>query len=169
MRDVIVGFELLQYGSVMRWSRSARSAEAAAFPQGEGYPPLDYWLGEFPRARSLDEVRSLVDRARSELAAWQRRPEPPPEGESFEDLKRRIVIDGEGWTPQEVALAMRVTPTLVRNVRGEAERDPEYGRPDGSLTHALGLLRSGCSVRQAAQITGIPRSTLFDASKRAMA
>jgi hypothetical protein len=167
MRDVIAGFELLQYGGVMRWSRTIPSAETALLPQGEGYPPLDYWLGEFPRARSLDEVRSLVDLARSELRAWQRRPEPPPEGESFEDLKRRIVIEGEGWTPQEVALAMRVTPTLVRNVRNEAERDPEYGRPDGSLSHGLQLLRSGCSLRQAAQITGIPKSTLHDAARAA--
>jgi hypothetical protein len=167
MRDVIVGFELLQYGGVMRWSRSARSAEAAALPQGEGYPPLDYWLSEIDSARSLEEVRSLMDRARSELRAWQRRPEPPPAGESFEDMKRRIVIEGEGWTPQEVALAMRVTPTLVRSVRNEAERDPEYGRPDGSLAHGLQLLRSGCSLRQAAQITGIPKSTLHDAARAA--
>jgi hypothetical protein len=66
-----------------------------------------------------------------------------------------------------VALAMRVTPTLVRNVRGWAERDPDYGRPDQSLAHGLSLLSSGCSLRQAAQITGIPKSTLHDAMRAA--
>jgi hypothetical protein len=109
----------------------------------------------------------VVERARSELRAWQRRPDPPPDGESFEDLKRRIVSDGEGWTPHEVALAMRVTPTLVRNVRSEAEREVEYGKPDGSLAHGLNLLNAGCSLRQAAQITGIPKSTLHDAMRAA--
>jgi hypothetical protein len=77
------------------------------------------------------------------------------------------VHEGEGWTPQEVALAMRVTPTLVRNVRNEYERDTQYGRPDGSLAHGISLLNAGCSLRQAAQITGIPKSTLHDAHKRA--
>jgi hypothetical protein len=167
MRDVVVGFELLQYGTVMRWGRSSRSAETAPLPAGETDPPLDHWLDLIVRAQTLAEVAAVVDRARSELRAWRRRPDPPPDGESFEDLKRRIIEDGEGWTPQEVALAMRVTPTLVRNVRAEAERDVDYGRPDRSLAHGLALLTSGCSLRQAAQITGIPKSTLHDAMRAA--
>jgi hypothetical protein len=90
-------------------------------------------------------------------------------GETLEDLKARILREGQGWTPKEVALAMRVTPTLVRNVRTEAERDPEYGRPDGSLAHGLALLDAGLSIRQAAQITGIPKSTLHDAHRTRLA
>ena len=165
MRDVVVGFSMLSYGEVMRWGRTIPSAETAVLPVGEGCPPLDYWLDLIALQATMEEVRAVVVRARAELHAWRVRPEAPPEGESFEDLKARIVHEGQGWTPQEVALAMRVTPTLVRNVRTEAERDPEYGRPDGSLAHGLSLLRSGCSLRQAAQITGIPKSTLFDAQK----
>jgi hypothetical protein len=167
VRDVVVGFELLQYGNVMRWGRSPRSAETAPLPAGETDPPMDYWMELLVRAQTVDEVRGVVERARSELRAWQRRPDPPPDGESFEDLKRRIVSDGEGWTPHEVALAMRVTPTLVRNVRSEMEREVEYGRPDGSLAHGISLLNAGCSLRQAAQITGIPKSTLHDAMRAA--
>jgi hypothetical protein len=167
MRDVVVGFELLQYGNVMRWGRSARSAETSLLPAGETDPPLDHWLGLIVRAQTLDEVATAVEGARSELRAWQRRPDPPPDGESFEDLKRRIIQDGEGWTPQEVALAMRVTPTLVRRVRADGEREVDYGRPDRSLAHGLSLLTSGCSLRQAAQITGIPKSTLHDAMRAA--
>jgi predicted amidohydrolase len=167
MRDVIVGFELLQYGNVMRWGRTVPNAESALLPAGESDPPLDHWLDLLTQAQTVDEVVLVVERARSELRAWRRRPDPPPDGESFEDLKRRIVTEGEGWTPQEVALAMRVTPTLVRNVRGWAERDPDYGRPDQSLAHGLSLLSSGCSLRQAAQITGIPKSTLHDAMRAA--
>jgi len=166
MHDVVIGYALLQYGAVQRLGRTARSAEVALLPQGEDYPPLDYWLDQIVRAQTIAEVATIVERAREELCAWRRRPEPPPDGESFEDLKRRIIEDGEGWTPQEVALAMRCTPTLVRNVRNEAERDPEYGRPDRSLAHGLALLSEGVTLRAAALATGIPKSTLHLAWKR---
>ena len=167
LREIAVGFTMLQYGNVMAWGRQPKLAERPAFPSGESAPPLEYWLELLPRCQTLEEVAEVMRRARAELEAWQRRPEPPPEGETFDDLARRIVDEGEGWTPQEVALAMRVTPTLVRRVRQDAERDPEYGRPDGSLAHGLALLEAGLSLRQAAQITGIPKSTLHDAQKAA--
>jgi hypothetical protein len=167
MRDVLIGWSMLQYGSTMAWGRQAPNAEGAAFPKGEGRPPLDYWLVQLGHCTTLEELRAVSERALAELEAWRRRPEPPPQGETFEDLKRRIIHEGEGWTPHEVALAMRVTPTLVRNVRSEAERDVDYGRPDGSLSHGLALLNAGLSIRQAAQITGIPKSTLHDAYRAA--
>ena len=167
MREVIVGFAMIQYGSVMRWGRTVPSAEGAVLPQGEGCPPLDYWFSLIDRAETVEEVDAIVDRARAELQAWRRRPDPPPPGETMADLKRRVLDEGEGWTAKEVALAMRVTPTFVRAVRVEYERDAEYGRPDGSLAHGIALLNSGCSLRQAAQITGIPKSTLHDAWRAA--
>src|SRR3954469_21300284 len=151
----------------MAWGRQPKLAERPLLPSGEGQPPFDYWLEALARCETREDAAATLARARSELAAWRRRPEPPPEGESFGDLKSRILHEGEGWTPQEVALAMRVTPTLVRNVRHEFDRDPQYGRPDGSLAHGIDLLNAGCSLRQAAQITGIPKSTLHDAQKRA--
>jgi hypothetical protein len=167
MRDVIVGFSMLQYGSVMAWGRRIPSAEAAALPAGESAPPLLYWLDKLACSGTMEEFTATAERMRAELEAWRRRPDPPPPGETLSDLKRRLLEEGEGWTPQEVALAMRITPTFVRNVRTEAERDPEYGRPDGSLAHGISLLRDGCSLRQAAQITGIPKSTLHDAWRAA--
>jgi hypothetical protein len=167
VRDLRRGFELLQYGNVMAWGRTIPNAETALLPSGEGAPPLDHWLGLLAAAETTEEVSQIFERATAELLAWRRRPDPPPDGETFDDLKLRIVHEGEGWTPQEVALAMRVTPTLVRNVRNEYERDTQYGRPDGSLAHGISLLNAGCSLRQAAQITGIPKSTLHDAHKRA--
>jgi hypothetical protein len=167
IREMVVGFTLLQYGGTMAWGRQAPSADGALLPGGEGHPPLDHWLDLLERCTTLEEAQIVVAKAREELEAWLRRPEPPPQGETLEDLKQRIIREGEGWTPQEVALAMRVTPTLVRNVRSEAERDPQYGRPDGSLAHGVALLNAGLSVRQAAQITGIAKSTLHDAWRSA--
>lgn len=169
LSEIKCGFALLQYGGTMAWGRQAPAADRPLLPSGEGQPPLDHWLDLLDRCVTEEEVDAVVSRARAELSAWQRRPEPPPDGETFGDLKSRILIEGEGWTPKEVALAMRVTPTLVRNVRTEAERDPDYGRPDGSLAHGLSLLDAGLSIRQAAQITGIPKSTLHDAHRARVA
>lgn len=166
IHELRTGFELLQYGHVMAWGQQPKLADRPVFPSGEPATPFEFYLDLLPQCQTLAEVHALLRRARSELEAWRRRPEPPPEGETFDDLKRRIIHEGEGWTAHEVALAMRVTPTLVRNVRHEFDRDPERGRPDGSLQHGLALLASGLSLRQAAQITGIPKSTLFDAQQR---
>jgi hypothetical protein len=167
MRDVFVGYALIQYGAVMRWGRTIPSAEGAVLPQGESDPPLDYWLEQLALARTTDELLRIAERMRRELEAWRRRPDPPPPGETLDDLKHRLLTEGKGWTPQEVALAMRVTPTFVRNVRTEAERDPETGRADQRLSGALGMLAEGMSLRQVERITGIPRSTLHDARRTA--
>jgi hypothetical protein len=167
MFDVLQHFQLLQYGAVMRWDRRIPGNEIVALPAGEDCPPLDYWLEKLGQAETTDEVRQILAAAREELETWRRRPEPAPDGETFEDLKRRILDEGAGWTPKEVALAMRVTPTLVRNVRIEGERDVEYGRPDKSLQKGLALLATGMSLRQVESITGIPKSTLHDAHRKA--
>jgi hypothetical protein len=167
LSKLVIGYHLIQYGGTMAWGRQAPSAERNPLPGGEGCPPLDYWLDLLERSATIEDAQIVIGRARAELDAWRRRPEPPPSGETLEDLKTRILREGAGWTPKEVALAMRVTPTLVRNVRTEAERDPDTGRPDGSLKHGLALLDAGLSIRQAAQITGIPKSTLHDAHRAA--
>jgi hypothetical protein len=167
MRDVIVGFSMLQYGSVMAWGRRIPSAEAAALPAGESAPPLLYWLDKLACSESMEEFAAVAERMKAELDAWRRRPDPPPEGESMDELKSRVLSDGEGWTPHEVALAMRITPTFVRNVRTEAERDPQTGRPDVRLARGLRLLGEGFSLRQVERITGVPKSTLHDAARAA--
>jgi hypothetical protein len=59
-----------------------------------------------------------------------------------------------------VSLACRCTPTLVRQARIEAERNPETGREEGSLEQARDMLERGMSLRQVAVLTGIPKSTL---------
>jgi hypothetical protein len=87
------------------------------------------------------------------------RPESPPEGETLDDLKARI-LELEGWEPRDVSLACRCTPTLVRQARIEAERNPESGREEGSLEQARAMLDGGMSLRQVAILTGIPKSTL---------
>lgn len=168
MREVIVGYAMLQYGSVMAWGRTVPSAERAVLPQGENEPPLLYWLDQLTSCATLEEFASTAERMRDELETWRRRPDPPPPGETLDDLKARVLSEGKGWDPKDVALSMRVTPTFVRNVRTEHDRDPETGYPDQRLKRALRLLREGeLSLRQITAMTGVPKSTLHDAAKAA--
>lgn len=166
MYDLALGYELLQYGSTIRYEKR-RAAELHPFPPGEGSPPWDHWLDLLSQCRTIDAVRAVVEEARSELSTWKCRPDPPPEGETFDELQDRIVEQGEGWTPQQVAMAFRCTPTLVRNTRVERERNPDTGREEGSIQHARELLAQGMPLRQVALATGIPRSTLHDALRGA--
>lgn len=167
VRTTIVGFSMLQYGGVMAWDRRIPSAEGALFPAGEDAPPLLYWLEKLAASESREQFTATAELMKAELEAWRRRPDPPPEGETLDDLKRRVLREGSGWTPHEVALAMRVTPTFVRGVRNEAERDPQTGRPDNRLARGLKLLGDGLSLRQVERITGVPKSTLHDAQRAA--
>jgi hypothetical protein len=159
MSALVVGFALLQYGGVRVYESPRREGDGALLPPGELHPPLEHWADLLPRCRTVEEIIELLGLAQHELNSWRVRPEPPPDGETLEDLKDRI-LSYEGWEPRDVSLACRCTPTLVRRARTEGERNPETGREEGSLTHARDLLAQGMSLRQVAVLTGISKSTL---------
>ena len=165
----LAAWALVSYGSVQRLGQR-RGGEGNGLPTGEPHPPADFWIERYLKASSEDRPR-IAEQAAAELQAWKRRaPELAQiKTETLDDLKRRILRDGEGWEAKDVALACRCTPTLVRRVRSEAERSADDGRPEGGLAHGLQLLRDGCSLRQAAMSTGIPKSTLHDAYKASVA
>ena len=164
MRDVILGFVLLQYGATVRYEVRP-GAESAGWPAGESDPPLDHWIPLILRA-SDEERPGIVEQARAELEAWKRRPDPPPQGESMDELIDRV-CEHAGWPAKEVALALRCTPTFVRRARLARDRHPDTGREEGSLQQARDLISQGYSLRQVAMLTGIPKSTLHEALDRA--
>lgn len=163
--NVWVGFAMLGYGAVARWGE-VRSSEPGVLPAGEHEAPVDYFIALYVRAHPSDRP-AIEELAQAYLDRWRRRPEPPGEAETLDELKARVVKTGAGWTPAEVALAMRCTPTFVRATRIEADRNPETGKIEGSIEHARELLATGHSLRQVAILTGIPKSTLHDALKAA--
>jgi hypothetical protein len=158
MSRLVIGFALLQYGSV-RTYESPRGGGEGYLPSGELTNPLEHWAALLPQCKTFSELIAVLEQARAELHGWRVRPEAPPEGETLDDLKVRI-LGLEGWEPRDVSLACRCTPTLVRQARVEAERNPETGREEGSLEHARDMLAGGMSLRQVAILTGIPKSTL---------
>lgn len=164
---LVVAYQMLGYGSTIRYG-SRRSADAPILPGGEGSPPLDHWLDLWLGASTSSERRLVVQAARSELQSWKRRSDPPPEGETGEEMIERLIRDGEGWRAEDVALAFRCTPRMVRRWRVERDRNPETGRPDGTLAQAQDLIAQGMTLRQAAMLTGIPKSTIHDSLERAL-
>ena len=163
---LVIAYQLLGYGTTIRYGQR-RSADGGVLPGGEGNPPLEHWLHEWVIASSSYERRLIVQAARSELAAWKRRPDPPPEGETGEQMIERLIREGEGWEASDVALAFRCTPSLVRRWRTEHDRNPDTGRLEGSIEHAKDLIEQGLTLRQVAMITGIPKSTIHDHLDRA--
>jgi hypothetical protein len=143
------------------------SPPSSAAPSGDD-TPATYWRLRFADARSVDELRSLVAQARAEVRAIRRRPFAPLRYETADELAERIISDGEGVDALRVAIAMRCTPTFVRRARIARGRDPEHGRVvDLDALEPRALLDAGLSVRQAAAVLGLPRSTLHERARAA--
>ena len=136
-----------------------------------------------PAARYLDQVehagddvrqlRALLRGADDELASLLRRPLTEIKVETLEELEARIVDVGEGFEAIEVAIALHTSEAIVRRARMKAARDAERGRrlPDAvvngaPLRFALGLIDAGYPLRVAAELSRIPKSTLFDHVRR---
>lgn len=134
-------------------------------PPGEAHPPAEVFRDRLQRACTRAEARRVLDEASAELERTLRRPLAVESIETAEDLAERIVLDGAGWTADDVALATHCLPRFVRAARLAFGRDPESGLtpPDGEPMEVARRLRDeGRSYRTIARLTGIPRSTLFD-------
>lgn len=114
-----------------------------------------------------DELRHLRGNGRGQVSK--------PKGETLEQLKARIVKDGEGFPLKEVAINFRCGERIVRAAREEAGREPAFGRvpeagPDAEArrARALELKDEGLTVTQIAKLLGVHRSTVErDLGKRA--
>jgi hypothetical protein len=147
-------------GSIGSGSNSAHESHR---PPGDSTPDAEYFRTRLDNAESLSDALEAYLQARACLAGILRRTMATVTGETAAELGERIVEDGEGWEAEDVALALRCTPTFVRKSRLSLGRDPEtgYSAPDGDpMAVALELRERGRSLRTIARLTGIPRSTL---------
>jgi hypothetical protein len=143
MRAVLAQLETCSHVSAAPWGPTGRSPSSDE-PQGGGRPPGDightYYAREYgppfhaastrhPGAPDDAQRARIIDRARGELEHLRGQAElDRPEPESLEQLRARIVKQGEGWTVEKVALAMRCGERLVLEARKAAGREPDYGR-----------------------------------------
>jgi hypothetical protein len=144
---------------------------------------LDGWLGpeDAPQLHFFDlYIRETTDEGRLAVVEsaeerldrirYSRAHAGEEDSESLEDLYDRIVAVGDGWEPNDVANALRITPSLVRRARRERGRDQEKGKP---VADGTGLDREerrkrvlhlkqvvGRNDREIARALGIPYSTV---------
>jgi hypothetical protein len=145
------------------------SPPSSAAPSGDDTPAA-YWRGRFAAADSDDEAHELVEQARAELCSIRRRAFAPMRYETADELAERVIGEGEGVDALRVSIALRCTPTFVRRARLAQGRDPDYGHV--VLLDVLSprsLLDAGFSVRTAAAVLGMSRSTLHEHAARAAA
>ena len=166
-RPVLLALALLPHGTTTSYdpTSSARNAEAPLLPAGELHPPHEVYGTRLLEAASDALAASLAREAADLLDHYRRRGLPAVREETLGALKARIVSDGAGWRPDEVARTMRCLPRLVRVARIESNRHPEtgYALPEPAADDrawALELREHGLSLRQIEQATGLSRSTL---------
>ena len=149
---------------------SSSPPESAA-PTGESRPLADTLALELKLA--ADDVRAIervLRHASDELARIKRRPLANLHCETAVDLAELVVARGQGFTALEVSVALRCTPTFVRRARLAAGVEPERGRAvrvnGHGLERGVGLVANGMSVRAAAAVVGVAKSTLHDHARQ---
>lgn len=164
-RQLYLDLALLSHGSVTSWSAGS-GVPGSREPTGESRPPHELFAAEYER-----KGQSAVTHWRAFLAQWRGHNTVKP-AESSED--EWILQDGRGQAPDVVAQRFRCTPTRVRRLRVSAGLDVETGKhaegdgPVGNVERAVWLVSErGFSVRQAALVTGVAKSTISDRRKAA--
>jgi hypothetical protein len=173
-RQVLLELELCSVTRARAYATPISGAHAESRPPTGGETPADFWRQRFESADDR-ELDGLVRQARAELDAIRRRPLAQLHAESADDLRELVLERGEGFPAADVAVALRCTPTFVRRARLAAGRDPEHGRlvqmhqMENGNGAALGLelVANGHSIRAAAAIAGVAKSTLADHVRRA--
>lgn len=198
MRAVLAQLETCSHAPAAPWGPTGRSRSSDEPPGGQrppgdlGHtyyareygPPFNEPSARWPGAQDDEHRARIIKRARGELEHLRGQAEVArPEPESLEQLRRRIISQGAGWTVEQVALAMRCGERLVIEARKAAGRDPDYGRPlepaeasrhraetgrfsaDGPAVEARRqrlrdlVDRRGYTIANAARVLGISRST----------
>jgi hypothetical protein len=134
-------------------------------------PPFHERSSAHPGARDDDNRVQIINAARQELehlrghAVRER-----TQSESLDQLRARIVKQGEGWTVEEVARAMRCGERLVIEARKQAGREPTFGRRVERPSEALArderrrraeeMREKGMSYRAIGSLLGVDGETI---------
>jgi hypothetical protein len=172
-RQVLAELELTSVTRARAYVPAVSSSAPSSRPPTGGESPARYWRERFDAA-GAGELPALVAAARAELRAIQRRQFPVTPVRDGDDLRERIISDGEGFAPLPVAIALRTSEAIVRRTRVTAGRDAERGKvielngTGSRIDRAVELAVLGSmSVRAAAAATGVAKSTLSDHLRRA--
>jgi Helix-turn-helix len=166
-RQVLAQLELVSYGSTFGWDSPARDGDTSGRrPPGSDRPAHDHFRARWNDAHTDYAREKTLNAARETLHAIGHTPRVKIKEEPIAKRDARIVRDGAGIPPTDVAIAFRCGPGDVRRARLAAGRDPLHGQPLPELEHAsahekvLTLAELGLSQRQVAERTGISQATV---------
>lgn len=167
-RQILAQLELISHGTTQSWSPGHGGEKDVVFPPGEKTPPHVYWRTRWLEATDEDARTAAWSGARKELESLSTRSITEISVETEEQLAKRVVKDGEGWTVEEVAQRMRCTTTFVRRARLKDGRNTETGvKPEEMIAdfadrreQARELAERNLTERQIVAITGLPKSTV---------
>lgn len=177
VRLLLAELELISHGSTQSWNSAggAHGDSTAVLPFGESNPPHIY-LRDLYLTQTTDRGRnSVVGKMRAALKAARGHIDRSHViGETREDEDARIIKQGAGFTPDEVANRFHCTPTRVRRVRLAAGRRPDTGASihaqpvaEDARIEALRMKGQGMTERQIAMALKQPKSTVHDWVKAA--
>lgn len=171
IRQVLAELELISHGSTQSWNASGGHTgepddQVAMLAGHPDTPPHLYWRHRFA-ASTASQHAELLEHARAELDAYKRSNRIDPAYTDRELLEQRILNEGAGWTPDEVARVMRCPASHVRKVRVRDGRNADDGKrialsdvPADQRDQARDLLTNGMTERQVQLITGLSKSTI---------
>lgn len=153
--QILAQMEMVSHGTTMRWNPSGGTGESD-LPPGEPHPMHEHWRQRWLNA-TPDRRPGVLEDARAALSAWRVQNQARGDGETWDQLAQRIVDEGLGWSPSEVAQALHVTESQVRKARERYKRHVETGHHTATV---VTLHRGGRSVREIARLTGLPPATV---------
>jgi hypothetical protein len=150
MAQLLAELSLLPHGSTTSYNPSGSGGDSSESqggkrPPGESYPDQERLRDAYVRCWTDHGRERVIEDARRTLREWRGIiPRPSPRDETLDELKARIVREGDGWSVRDVALHMRCSERLVIDARREHEMHElrRQGKSDQEIAERLGVHRT---------------------------
>jgi transposase-like protein len=146
VRQIAAELELLSHGATTSFGASSSGVPGSREPSGESRPPHLAFLADWDRNGD-----SVLERWNELLKGWKGGGKVRPAGVSEREI---VLADGEGFSPDDVAMRYRLTATTVRKWRREAGVNEDTGTGESVVARAKRLRGEGVSVRRIASEVG---------------
>jgi hypothetical protein len=146
VRQIAAELELLSHGATTSFGASSSGVPGSREPSGEGRPPHLQFLADWDAKGDV-----VLERWNAVLRGWKGGGKVRPAGKSDREI---VLEDGEGHSPDDVAMRYRLTATTVRKWRREAGVNEETGAGETMAAKAKRLRDDGVPVRQIAAVVG---------------
>jgi hypothetical protein len=160
VRQLAAEMQLLAYGSTQAFNPAGgATVPSSREPTGESRPMHERFLEDWDRRGDV-----CLKFWHEQFLAWKGGGKVRPAGVSEREI---VLADGEGFSPDDVAMRYRLTATMVRRWRVQEGRDGETGVPLAKVRERVRALRdAGKSYRAIGQELGRSKSQVERVDKK---